>query len=133
MKTYQANRSIVTRKWHVVDAEGKVVLDLEAPEVLRLELLIHSFTEHFRAKIARVVVTDVKNSTYYAAIHLVSGETERTVDSRPSDAIALALRTNCPIYVTQDVLKRRSSAGLDLWLEKLDVKDFGKYQVFCSF
>ncbi len=91
--------------------------------------LIHSFTEHFRAKIARVVVTDVKNSTYYAAIHLVSGETERTVDSRPSDAIALALRADSPIYVTQDVLKRRSAGNLETWLEKLEAKDFGRYEV----
>jgi len=90
--------------------------------------LIRSLADHLRAKISKVVVTDVKNSTYYASIHLVSGETERTVDSRPSDAIALALRTNSPIYVTQEVLKCRGGGDLDAWLEKFDSKDFGQSQ-----
>ncbi len=91
--------------------------------------LIRSLADHLRAKISKVVVTDVKNSTYYASIHLVSGETERTVDSRPSDAIALALRTNSPIYVTEEVLKRRGGGNLDAWLEKFESKSFGQFQV----
>lgn len=91
--------------------------------------LIRSFTEHFNATVTRVVVTDVKNSTYYASIHLQSGEVERTVDSRPSDAIALALRAGSPIFVTQDVLRRRSGGNLEAWLEKFEAKDFGKHQV----
>lgn len=91
--------------------------------------LIRSLTDHLRTKISRVVVTDVKSSTYYATIQLLAGDTERTVDSRPSDAIALALRTDSPIYVTRDVLTRRSAGTLEAWLEKLDVKDLGPYQV----
>lgn len=91
--------------------------------------LIRSFADHLRAKVSRVVVTDVKNSTYYAAIYLALGETESTVDSRPSDAIAVALRTNSPIYATQDVLKRRSGGSLETWLEKLDAGNLGKFQV----
>lgn len=90
--------------------------------------LIRSFAEHMNFKIARVVVTDIKNNTYYASIHLASPESERTVDSRPSDAIALALRANCPIYVTHDVLKRRGGGNLDAWLEKLDPKNFNRYE-----
>ncbi len=91
--------------------------------------LIQSLTDHLRMKVSRVVVTDVKSSTYYATIHLAVGEAERTVDSRPSDAIALALRAKSPIYVTQDVLKRRSGSDLEAWLDKLDAKDSGKSQV----
>jgi bifunctional DNase/RNase len=91
--------------------------------------LIRSVAEHLSIKVSRVVVTDVKNNTYYASIHLVSQESERIVDSRPSDAIALALRTNCPIYVTSGVLKQRGGGNLDAWLEKLDTKNFGKYEV----
>ena len=91
--------------------------------------LIRSFAEHLNIKVSRVVVTDVKNNTYYASIHLVSQEAERLVDSRPSDAIALALRTNSPIYVTADVLRQRGGGNLDAWLEKLDTKNFGKYEV----
>lgn len=90
--------------------------------------LIRSFIDHLSVRVSRVVVTDIKNNTYYASIHLNAQGSERTVDSRPSDAIALALRTNSPIYVTQDVLKRRSGANLDAWLEKLDPKNFNKYE-----
>ena len=91
--------------------------------------LLRSFADHLNIKVSHVVVMDVKNNTYYAAIHLVSQGSEQTVDSRPSDAIALALRTNSPIYVTQDVLKRRGGGNLDAWLEKLGTKNLGKYQV----
>jgi bifunctional DNase/RNase len=91
--------------------------------------LIRSFAEHLNIKVSRVVVTDVKNNTYYASIHLVSQESERLVDSRPSDAIALALRTHSPIYVAAEVLKQRGGGNLDAWLEKLDTKNFGKYEV----
>jgi bifunctional DNase/RNase len=85
--------------------------------------LIRSFAEHLEVKIQRVVVTDVKSSTYYAAVHLVSKGVDRTLDARPSDAIALALRSHCPIYVTRDVLNRRTTANLDAWVTKLETKN----------
>ncbi|MEO8341533.1 MAG: bifunctional nuclease domain-containing protein, partial [Nitrospirota bacterium] len=68
---------------------------------------------------------DVKSSTYYAIVHVVSKGMERTIDARPSDAISLALRAPCPIYITQDVLKRKSTTNLDAWLAKLESKDIG--------
>jgi len=72
--------------------------------------LIRNLTEQLGLTISKVVVTDVKNNTYYASIYLRSKqsdkESELTIDSRPSDAIALALRTSSPIYVTQEVLDR---------------------------
>jgi len=90
--------------------------------------LIRSFADHLNVKISKVVVTDVKNNTYYATIHLVARGVDRTVDSRPSDAIAVALRTNSPIFVTQDVLKRRGGASLDAWLEKQGTKNLEKFE-----
>ncbi|WP_447972508.1 bifunctional nuclease family protein [Nitrospira sp. Kam-Ns4a] len=90
--------------------------------------LLKNLTEHLNIKVARVVVTDVRNNTYYASIHLVCQGAERTVDSRPSDAIALALRTRSPIYVSQEVLRQRGG-NLDAWLEKLGAKNPGKYEV----
>lgn len=86
--------------------------------------LISSFTDHLGLKITHVVVTDVKNNTYYATIHLSANGTVKTIDSRPSDAIALALRSKSPIYVSPDVLKRRGGENLDAWLAKLDPKQF---------
>jgi uncharacterized protein len=87
--------------------------------------LIRNLTEQLGLKISKVVVTDVKNNTYYASIYLTSKQSELTVDSRPSDAIALALRTSSPIYVTQDVLDRLAPENVDPWLKMLGSKEFG--------
>ena len=87
--------------------------------------LIRNLTEHLGLKVEKVVVTDVKSNTYYATIYLESKESEQTVDSRPSDAIALALRTRSPIYATRDVLDRQTPEAVDPWLKRLNEKEFG--------
>ncbi len=87
--------------------------------------LIRNLTEQLGLKISKVVVTDVKNNTYYASIYLSSQQSELTVDSRPSDAIALAVRTSSPIYVAQDVLDRLAPENVDPWLKMLGAKEFG--------
>ena len=91
--------------------------------------LIKSFGEHFEVKIERVVLTDVKSHTYFATVCLESKGVTRTIDARPSDAIALALRCQAPIYVTQDVWRRRSGQHLDSWLSKLETKNIGTQEV----
>ena len=87
--------------------------------------LIRNLTEQLGLKISKVVVTDVKNNTYYASIYLNSKQSELTVDSRPSDAIALAVRTSSPIYVAQDVLDRLAPENVDPWLKMLGAKELG--------
>ena len=62
--------------------------------------LIKSIAEHLNVHVRRIVIGDVKNSTYYATVYLENNGVERTVDARPSDAISLALRTNAPLYIT---------------------------------
>lgn len=84
--------------------------------------LLRSMLEHLNLTVSKVVVTDVRHNTYFATIHLASQGTERTVDSRPSDAIALALRTRSPIFVTAGVLRKRGGSSLETWLEKLGAK-----------
>jgi len=91
--------------------------------------LIKSFIEHLSVVVRRVVITDVKSSTYYATVYLESKGVERSVDARPSDAISLALRARCPIYITQDVLTRRSTSNLDAWLAKMESKNLGTQEV----
>jgi len=91
--------------------------------------LVKSFGEHFGIKMERVVLTDVKSSTYYATVYLENKGVVRTIDARPSDAIALALRSHAPIYVTQDVWNRRSGQNLDAWLTKLETKNIGTQEV----
>lgn len=86
--------------------------------------LIQSFAEHLGFTISQVVVTEVKNNTYYASIHLLRNGEEHVLDARPSDAIALAVRTKSPIYVAPTVLERRSGENIDAWLSKLDPKSF---------
>ena len=90
--------------------------------------LIKSFMEHLNVSVRRIVIADVKNSTYYATIYLENNGVERTVDARPSDAISLALRTRAPLYVTEDVLARRNTSNLESWLAKQDVRTSSKQQ-----
>lgn len=91
--------------------------------------LIKSFVDHLSVTVRRVVIGDVKNSTYYATVYLENHGVERAVDARPSDAISLALRAHAPVYITQDVLARRNTANLDSWLAKLNDKNINKQEV----
>ncbi len=78
-------------------------------------------------KVISIVINNLKDNTYFAKIHLLSKGSEVVVDSRPSDAIALALRASAPIFVAEDVLEKRNSENLDQWLKNLKPEDFGKY------
>ncbi len=90
--------------------------------------LMKNILDQVNAQILSAVVTDLKENTYFAKIHLWYGDSEFTIDSRPSDAIALALRAEAPIFTTEDVLKKQSSEELERWLENLKPEDFGKYE-----
>jgi uncharacterized protein len=89
--------------------------------------------------IRKVVVSELKDDTFYAVIWLDRDGELISVDSRPSDALALALRLDCPIYVDESVLKtsKRSNAAADKvseeeqrrWLESLDDEDLGRYKM----
>ena len=89
--------------------------------------------------VRKVVVTELKDDTFYAVIWLERGGEIIGIDSRPSDALALALRMDCPIYVEEEVLKnskiataasdRVSSDDLRRWLENLGEDDLGRYKM----
>lgn len=80
----------------------------------------------YDAKLISAVITDLNENTYFAKIHLSFGDSEYTVDARPSDAIALAMRSNAPIFARETVLNKQSSEELERWLENLKPEDFGK-------
>ena len=80
------------------------------------------------AKVISVVISDLKENTYYAKVHLSYEDSEYSIDARPSDAIALALRTKAPIFANEEVLRKQASDELDQWLENLKPEDFGKYE-----
>ena len=89
--------------------------------------LLKGLLEHLGVQIQKVVVSELQNNTYFATIHMQTKKGLHTIDARPSDALALALRTGVPIYATEVVLKKKSTENLDALLEKLQPKDFGKY------
>ena len=91
------------------------------------------------ACVHKVVVTGIKEDTFYALIWVERNGTLVSIDSRPSDALALALRIDCPIFVDDEVLKSsKSQAGVQdkinseemkRWLENLNDEDLGKYKM----
>ena len=105
--------------------------------------LFKNFSEMLNIAVAKVEVCDIKDSTYFAKIHFASKEKIFTMDARPSDAIAIALRFNAPIFIDDKVLQKskigegvtevvdQSSEGKKWaeYLEKLSPKDFGKFKV----
>ncbi len=93
--------------------------------------LLRNILTVFNSRIMKIEVTDLMENTYYAVIYIKADGKELTIDSRPSDAIALALGAGAPIYVSEEVLskaKSLSSDELEEWLKSLKLKDF-KYQV----
>jgi bifunctional DNase/RNase len=85
-----------------------------------------SLLDAYNAKVISVVITDLSEHTYFAKIHLMYEDSEYTVDARPSDAIALALRSNAPVFANDSVITKQSSEELEQWLENLKPEDFGK-------
>lgn len=110
--------------------------DVEPPRPMTHDLAI-GLLEAMETVIERIVVTDLVDGTFYAEVHLKTNGTTRKVDSRPSDAIALALRVNAPVYVSLDVLEKAKADDrteqlskdekLRQWLEDLDPDDLGEY------
>jgi bifunctional DNase/RNase len=105
--------------------------------------LIRNILEGLKAKVNRIVVNDLRDNTFYATISLSINNSDVVIDSRPSDAIALALRVNAPIYVSKKVLEEARSIDLSAeklsdqdeseklkeWLQNLKPEDFGKYEM----
>jgi bifunctional DNase/RNase len=94
--------------WVGIFEANAIALELEkiaTPRPMTHDL-IKNILETIEARVLKIVVTDLKENTFFAVLHLQVGETEYTVDSRPSDAIALALRVAAPIYVDEDVVRK---------------------------
>ena len=90
-------------------------------------------------RVHKVVVNELRDDTFYALIWLDREGQAISIDSRPSDALALALRVDCPIFVEDEVLKNSkianassdkvSSDELRKWLENLNDEDYGRYKM----
>ena len=101
--------------------------------------LLRNVISDLDGQVDRIVVSDLKENTFYAIIHLTVRGERVAVDARPSDAIALALRTRAPILVDERVIdhaktvdlsnEKQDSDRLQQWLEQLDPDDMGKYKM----
>jgi uncharacterized protein len=105
--------------------------------------LLKSILDRLDVKVVKIEVNDLKENTYYAMIHLDVNDKRLVIDARPSDAIALALRTNASIFVEENVIKKSAKVELSKkedkvvvetgeWeeiLENLSPDDFGKYKM----
>ena len=96
--------------------------------------LIHSILNNLESKVIKIVVNDLKENTYYALIYLNRKGDEIVIDSRPSDAIAIALAVDAPIFVSDQVIEKAKTIDmvkegdqLKEWLENLNPDDF-KYK-----
>jgi len=133
------NSDSVLPIWVGVFEANAIALEIEKvapPRPMTHDLLKNAITG-LGATVERVVVTELRNDTFYAAVWATRNGEPIVIDARPSDAIALAMRTDSPIYVEEDVLLSSRLAtgstgritGDDLrrWLEGLNDEDPGRY------
>ncbi len=130
--------------WVGIFEANAIALEMESVPTPRpmTHDLIKNILEGIQAEVSRIVVNDLQDNTFYAVILLSFNGTEVTIDARPSDAIALALRVDAPIFVAKKVLDEARS--LDLpdteqleddkeqwkeWLENIRPEDFGNYEM----
>ncbi len=127
--------------WVGVFEANAIALQIEnvtTPRPMTHDLLRNVIAD-LKAEIQKIVVSDLKENTFYALIYILINGEVMAVDARPSDAIALALRARAPIFVEDSVIDhaktvdltpdRGDSERLQKWLENLDPDDMGKYKM----
>lgn len=124
--------------WVGIFEANAIALEIEkivTPRPMTHDLL-RDVVRSLEARVERIVVTELKENTFYALIHLDRNGSTYQVDARPSDAIALALRTQSPIFVEDSVIEAaknidpttdaKDTESLRKWLETLDETELGK-------
>jgi uncharacterized protein len=101
--------------------------------------LLRNVIQDLSGTVRKIVVSDLKDNTFYALIYVETPMETVAIDARPSDAIALALRTQAPIFVEETVIDnaktvdfttdKADSERLQKWLESLDPEELGKYKM----
>lgn len=127
--------------WVGIFEANAIALEIEkttTPRPMTHDLL-RNVLRGFDARVTRVVVSELRDDTFYAVIWLERGGETMTIDARPSDALALAMRADCPIYVSSAVMENArlnangnpaaNSGELRRWLEGLNDDDLGKYKM----
>lgn len=127
--------------WVGIYEANAIALEIEkvsTPRPMTHDLIKNVLTG-LDAQVKKVVVTELRDDTFFAVIWLEREGRIISVDSRPSDALAVALRLDCPIFVDDEVLKtskvanliseRGSNDELRKWLEGLNDEDLGRYKM----
>jgi uncharacterized protein len=127
--------------WVGVYEAQAIALEIEKVQTARpmTHDLLKNVLTGLNVHVQRVVVSDLKDDTFYALIWMEREGQTMSMDSRPSDALALALRLDCPIFVDDQVLKsskitsvvseKSSNEELRKWLENLSDEDLGRYKM----
>ena len=135
------NGNTILPIWVGIYEANAIALEIEKVQTPRpmTHDLIKTLLLGLHTGVRKVVVSELRDDTFYAIIWLEKDGQLITVDSRPSDALALALRLDCPIYVEDAVLKSSKTAGsvsdkvnndeLRKWLEQLNDEDLGRYKM----
>ena len=135
------NGNTVLPIWVGVYEANAIALEIEKVATPRpmTHDLIKNLLVGLNTAVQKVVVNELKEETYYALIWLEQNGQIISIDSRPSDALALALRLDCPIFVDEEVLKSSKVANtvsekvtneeLKKWLEGLNDEDMGRYKM----
>jgi uncharacterized protein len=127
--------------WVGIFEANAIALEMEkiaTPRPMTHDLL-KNLLEELDAHVERIVINELKDNTFFARIHLSRGDRRWSVDSRPSDAIALALRARAEIFVEEEVLEKSKSLRVEgaegdperlkKWLEEVNPEDLGKYRM----
>jgi uncharacterized protein len=135
------NGTSVLPIWVGIYEANAIALEIEKVSTPRpmTHDLIKNLLLGLETRVHKVVVTELRDDTFYALIWLERDGQVISIDSRPSDALALALRADCPIFVEDDVLKSSKISGaasdkvnneeLRKWLENLNDEDMGRYKM----
>jgi hypothetical protein len=128
--------------WVGIFEANAIAIEIEKVAVPRpmTHDLTRNLIRHLNGQLERVVISELKDDTFFAVLWLRQGEEQVAIDARPSDAIALALRADCPIYVSEQVMQaaKLNTSGppegptaeqLRGWLEGLNDEDLGRYKM----
>jgi bifunctional DNase/RNase len=110
------NSEILLPIWVGAYEANAIALEIEkiAPQRPMTHDLLRNLIMEMGAEVSRIVITDLKDNTFFATIEMLKNTGERLIiDSRPSDAIALALRVDSPIYVNEEVIKSSQAIRSD--------------------
>ena len=128
--------------WVGIFEANAIALEIEKTAAMRpmSHDLARNLIHHLNARLERIVITELKDDTFYAVLWLKQDNEPVAIDARPSDAIALALRADCPIFVNEKVMEsaKLSTSGpaegptaeqLRGWLEGLNDEDLRRYKM----